>query len=109
MTDVTASIIEGGLAYWADIGGRLAPSCARSESRQRALTWLRGLLSSAERKPSGPVAASGGEPTPYGFQYVWGRAEGEADAGREARRPDSIRQVGPPPGVLVRDATGVVH
>jgi hypothetical protein len=74
-TDVTASPLAGGLASWVDIGGRLAPSCARSESRQRVLTDLRGLLSSAERKPSWPVAEICGEPTPYGFQSVLSRAD----------------------------------
>jgi hypothetical protein len=107
-TDVTASIIEGGLAYWADIGGRLAPACARSESRQRALTYLRGLLSSAERKNSWQVAEIGGEPTPYGFQYLLSRADWEADAVRDELRTYIIWHVGDPSGVLVLDETGVV-
>jgi SRSO17 transposase len=107
-TDVTASIIEGGLAYLADIGGRLAPYFARSESRQRALTYLRGLLSSAERKNSWQVAKICGEPTPYGFQYLLSRADWEANAVRDELRTYIIRQVGDPSGVLVLDETGFV-
>jgi SRSO17 transposase len=68
ITEATASLMEGGLAYLADIARRLAPYCARSESRQRALAYLRGVLSSAERKNSWHVAAVCGEPNPYGFQ-----------------------------------------
>jgi SRSO17 transposase len=107
-TDATASIIAGGLAYLADIGGRLAPYFARSESRQRALTYLRGLLSSAERKHSWQVAEICGEPTPYGFQYLLSRADWEADAVRDELRTYIIRHVGDPSGVLVLDETGFV-
>ncbi len=103
------STIEGGLAYVADIGGRLAPYFARSESRHWALTSRRGLLSEAERKHSWQVAESCGEPTPYGFQYVLGRADGEADAVRDELRTDIIRQVGDLGGVLVLDETGLVN
>jgi hypothetical protein len=36
-TEATASALEGGLAYVADMARRLAPYVARSESRQGAL------------------------------------------------------------------------
>ena len=48
-TDATASPIAGGRAYMADVARRLAPYCARSQSRDRVLAYLRGLLSEAER------------------------------------------------------------
>jgi SRSO17 transposase len=105
-TDATASTIEGGLAYLADLGGRLAPYFARSESRQRALAYLRGLLSSAERKNSWQVAEIIGEPTPYGFQYLLGRADWEANAVRDELRTYIIQHVGDLTGVLVLDETG---
>jgi hypothetical protein len=35
--DEIASTVQGGLAYLADIAGRLAPHFARSEPRQRAM------------------------------------------------------------------------
>ncbi len=65
---------------------RLAPSFARSGSRQRALAYLQGLLSEVERKNSWQVAAVCGEPTPYGFQYVLSRADWDADAVRDELR-----------------------
>ena len=49
-TDATASTIAGGRAYMADVARRLAPYVARSQSRDRVLAYLRGLLSEAERK-----------------------------------------------------------
>jgi hypothetical protein len=74
-TDATASTIEGGRASLADIARRLAPYFARAESRQRALAYLHGLRSAAERKNSWQVAETCGEPTPYGFQYLLGRVD----------------------------------
>jgi len=67
-----ASTIQGGLAYLADIERRLASSFARADPRQRALTFLRGLLSGAERKNNGPLAEVSGEVTPYSFQPLVG-------------------------------------
>ena len=108
ITDATASIIEGGLAYFADIARRLAPYFARSESRQRALAYLRGLLSSAERKNSWQVAEVCGEPNPYGFQYLLSRADWDADAVRDELHRYIIQHLGDPDGVLVLDETGFV-
>ena len=67
-SDATAGTMTGGSAYMADVARRLTPSFARSESRQRVMAYLRGLLSEAERKNSWQVAEVCGEPTPYGFQ-----------------------------------------
>jgi hypothetical protein len=66
--EATARIIEGGRADVADIARRLAPSFARSESRQRASASLQGVLSAAERTNRWQLAAVCGEATPYGFQ-----------------------------------------
>jgi SRSO17 transposase len=105
-TDATASTIEGGRAYRADVARRLAPSFARSQSRDRVLAYLRGLLSAAERQHSWQVAEVCGEPTPDGFQYLLSRADWDADAVRDERRLYSMPQLGDPNGVLVLDETG---
>jgi SRSO17 transposase len=105
-TDATASIIEGGRAYMADVARRLAPYFARSESRHRVLAYLCGLLSEAERKNSWQVAAVCGESTPYGFQYLLRRADWDADAVRDELRTYSMQHLGAPHGVLVLDETG---
>lgn len=107
-TDATASTIEGGRAYLGDMARRLATYFARSESRQRALAYLRGVLSAAERKNSWQLAEICGEPTPYGFQYLLGRADWDADAGRNELRPYVIRHLGDPNGALVLAETGFV-
>jgi SRSO17 transposase len=107
-TDATASSIEGGRSYLADIARRLAPYFARSESRQRVMGYLRGLLSEAERKNSWQVAEACGEPTPYGFQYLLNRADWDADAVRDDLRTYVIQHLEDPNGVLVLDETGFV-
>jgi SRSO17 transposase len=104
--DATASTIAGGRADLTDMARRLAPSCARSQSRDRVLAYLRGLLSEAERKNSWQVAEMCGEPTPYGFQYVLSRADWDANAVRDELRTYILQHLGDSNGVLVLDETG---
>jgi SRSO17 transposase len=105
-TDTTASSIAGGQAYMADLARRLAPYFARSQSRDRVLAYLRGLLSEAERKNSWQVAEVCGESTPYGFQYLLSRADWDADAVRDELHTYIRQHLGDPNGVLVLDETG---
>jgi len=104
--EATARIVEGGPAYLADLARRLAPYFARSESRQRAMAYLQGLLSAAERKNSWQLAEICGEATPYGFQYLLNRADWDAEAVRDELRRYVIQHLGDPNGVLVLDETG---
>jgi hypothetical protein len=46
--------------------GRIAPRFARSEPRERALGYLRGLLSKVKRKNGWQMAEALEEATPYG-------------------------------------------
>ena len=52
-------------------GRRLAPYFARSESRQRVMAYLRGLLSPAERKNSWQLAEVSGEPPRMASSTCW--------------------------------------
>jgi hypothetical protein len=45
-------VVEGGAAYLTDLECRLMAYFERAEPRQRAMAYLRGLLSPAERKNS---------------------------------------------------------
>jgi SRSO17 transposase len=87
---------------------RLVPYFARSESRQRVLAYLRGLLSPAGRKNSWQLAEVSGAATPYGFQHLLGRAGWEADAVRDELRHYLIPHLRDPAAVLVIDETGFV-
>jgi SRSO17 transposase len=104
--DATANAIAGGQAYLADVARRLAPYFARSQSRERVLAYLRGLLSEAERKNSWQLAEVCGASTPYGFQYLLNRADWDAEAVRDELRRYVIQHLGDSHGVLVLDETG---
>ena len=98
------------VSTWADevtaVGERIGGRFARSEPRRRALAYIRGLLSDAERKNGWQLAESLGDPTPDGIQHLLARADWDADAVRD----DLIRYVaehlGHPDGVLVADESG---
>jgi SRSO17 transposase len=105
-TDEAARLVQGGLAYLTDIARRLAPYFERAEPRQRAMAYLRGLLSPAERKNSWQLAEMSGDRTPYGFQHLLRRALWNPDAVRDALRHYILQHLGDPEAVLVIDETG---
>ena len=105
-TGEVASIVQGGLAYLTDIEGRLAPYFERAEPRQRAMAYLQGLLSPAERKNSWQVAEVIGDATPYGLQHLLRRALWEPDAVRNELRAYVTEHLGAVNAVLVVDETG---
>jgi SRSO17 transposase len=104
--DLDVSVVQGGAAYLNDIERRLAPYFERSEPRQRALTYLRGLLSPAERKNSWQLAEMSGDATPYGFQHLLRRALWDPDAVRDELGTYIRQHLGDPHAVLVIDETG---
>ena len=53
---------------------RIGPVFARSETRERAQAYLRGLLSPVKRKNGWQLAEEAGEATPYAMQYLLDRA-----------------------------------
>jgi SRSO17 transposase len=104
--DAAASGVQGGIAYGADMERHLAPYFARAEPRQRALAYVRGLLSPAERKNSWQLAEISGATTPYGFQHLLGRADWDPDAVRDALRWYVLDHLRDPDAGLVLDETG---
>jgi len=95
---------------WADevtaVGERLGPRFGRSEPRQRALGYVRGLLSDTERKNGWQLAEHLGEATPDGVQHLLARAAWDADAVRDDLTRYVAEHLGQPGGVLVVDETG---
>jgi SRSO17 transposase len=88
------------------IQAKLAPHFARAEPRQRALAYLTGLLSSAERKNGWQLAELAGETTPDGMQRLLSTAHWDADAVRDDLVQYVLEQLGDPRAVLVLDETG---
>jgi SRSO17 transposase len=100
------AVVPGGAAYLHDIERRLAPYFERAEPRQRAMAYLRGLLSPAERKNSWQLAEISGDATPYAFQHLLRRALWDPEAVRDELRRYIIQHLGDPEAVLVIDETG---
>ena len=96
LVDQDASVVPGGAAYLHDIERRLAPYFERAEPRQRAMAYLRGLLSPAERKNSWQLAEVSGDATPYAFQHLLRRALWDPEAVRDELRRYVIQHLGDP-------------
>src|ERR671913_713085 len=90
------------------VGNRLSDHFARSEVRQRAQDYLRGLLSEAERKNSWQLAEVAGNATPYGIQHLLGRVSWDADALREDLREYVIEHLADSESTLIVDETGFI-
>jgi SRSO17 transposase len=99
------SAVLGGAAYLTDIERRLAPYFERAEPRQRAMAYVWGLLSPAERKNSWQLAEVSGDTTPYAFQHLLRRALWDPDAVRDELRHYIMQHLGDPEAVLVLDDT----
>src|SRR5262245_25101557 len=98
--------VQAWRVYWAEIGRRIGTVFVRSEMRTRAMAYLAGLLSPAERKNSWQLAEICGDENPYGSQHLLGRAEWAPDALRDRLRPYVTAYLHAPDAVSVIDETG---
>jgi SRSO17 transposase len=98
------------VAAWAGeltaVADRIGRHFARSEPRQRAAGYIRGLLGNAERKNGWQLAEYLGDPTPDGVQHLLARAGWDADAVRDELLGYVRERLGHPDGVLIVDETG---
>src|SRR5262249_24573217 len=95
---------------WADelheIAELISERFSRAEARERAVTYLRGVLSPVERKNGWQLAEEAGDETPYATQHLLGRAVWNADEVRNDLRDYVVKHLGDEDGVLVIDETG---
>ena len=98
--------VRGWAAAVEAVGERIGDPFARSEPRRRAVGYIRGLLSDAERKNGWQVAEHLGEATPDGVQHLLARADWDADAVRDDLLGYVAEHLGDPDGVLIVDETG---
>jgi len=92
--------------YWLQVERRIGLLFARSDAHDRAMAYLAGLLSSAERKNAWQLAEITGAPNPYGFQHLLGRADWDADALRDRLRSYIVDYLDDPDAIGVIDETG---
>jgi SRSO17 transposase len=97
--------IGGWVQELIDLHSRIAPRFARPEPRRRALAYLKGLMSSIERKNSWQIAEHARETTPYGMQRLLSRAVWDADVVRDDVREHVLSELGHQEGIGVIDET----
>ena len=85
---------------------RIAGRFSRSESRQRVLSYLKGLLGSVERKNGWQLAEHAGDATPDGVQRLLAVYHWDADQVRDDLQGYVVEHLGDAGGVLVVDETG---
>jgi SRSO17 transposase len=90
------------------VAARIGRRFAREEARRRVHAYLRGLLSPLERQNGWQLAEAAGDRTPYAMQHLLGRADWDADAGRDDLRAYVVEHLGDEQAILVVDETGVV-
>ncbi len=100
------------LRTWADrleeVQDRLVPYFERSEPRQRAMAYIRGLISTTDRKNGWQLAELAGEATPDGMQRLLNTAKWDADQVRDDLQAYILTHLNDPEAVLVVDETGFV-
>lgn len=88
------------------LGQRIRQHFVRQEPHNRALGYLRGLMSDVSRKNGWQLAEEGGEATPYAMQHLLDRAKWDCDVVRDELRTYVRETLADPHGVLVIDETG---
>ncbi len=85
---------------------RISCRFARPEPRGRALSYLKSLISTSERKNGWRIAEAAGESTPDSMQRLLGTARWDADKVRDDLRTYVVEHFGDTEAVLIVDETG---
>jgi SRSO17 transposase len=85
---------------------RIRPLFYRTESKKHAEQYVRGLLSSLERKNGWTIAEHVGELEPTALQRFLNLSPWDADALLELNREYAMEHLADPAGILVADPTG---
>ena len=102
------SLIGQSAQSLAELSGRIAPHFKRAEVRNRVGRYLRGLLSSVERKNGWQVAEELGDLNAHGVQRLLAEADWDEEAVRDDLRAYVIEHLGEAGGILVVDETGFI-
>ncbi len=103
--DVRQEEVRGWAQGLDELAARIDRHFARREARERAMEYLRALLSPAERKNTWQLAEICGEDNPYGLQHLLGRAEWDAEGVRDELRGYVLEHLSDSDGALVLDET----
>jgi SRSO17 transposase len=103
VTRADLKVWESGLE---DVLARIRPLFYRTESRDHAEQYFRGLLSSLERKNGWTIAEQTGEREPKPLQRFLNLSPWDADALLAVNREYAMEHLADPRGILVADPTG---
>jgi SRSO17 transposase len=106
--DVTVAEVVDWAVGLDEVLARIGARFARAEPRARAGVYVRGLLSTAERKNGWTLAEQAGDATPDAMQRLLNHADWNADAVRDDLRDYVVEHLGDDAAVLVVDETGFV-
>jgi SRSO17 transposase len=88
------------------LGSRMGVRFERAEPRQRAVAYLKGLMSDVARKNGWQLAEHAGEATPDGMQRLLSTAVWDVEGVRDDLRDYVLETLGSEEGVLVLDESG---
>src|SRR5512145_2435956 len=100
--------VEGWARELKVLGIRIGRRFERSEPRERAIAYLKGLMSDVPRKNGWQLAEQVGELTPDGMQRLLSTAVWDVEGVRDDLRAYVVEHLGRREGVLVIDETGFV-
>ena len=91
-----------------ELAERIAPRFCRIEARQRARSYLGGLLAPLERKNGWHLAEAAGDASPDSVQDFLSRMRWDADAVRDDLRVYVVEHLGDVDAVMALDETGFI-
>ena len=89
-----------------DLIARIRPLWYRTESKQHAEQYIRGLLSQLERKNAWAIAEYAGEPAPTALQRLLNLSPWDVEALLAVNREYAMEHLSDPGAILVADPTG---
>jgi len=104
MTDV--EMVEDWAGELKVVGSRIGRRFERAEPRQRAIAYLKGLMSDVPRKNGWQLAEQAGEATPDGMQRLLSTAVWDVEGVRDDLRDYVVESLGSEQGVCVLDESG---
>ena len=104
--DVCVAEVQEWADGLAEIGELIGPRFARSEPRENAVNYVRGLLSGQERKNSWTLSEQAGQAVPDRMQRLLSTTDWDPDAVRDDLRSYVVKHLGAAEGVLIVDETG---
>ena len=91
-----------------ELAERIAPRFCRIEARQRARSYLGGLMAPLERKNGWHLAEAAGDASPDSVQDFLSRMRWDADAVRDDLRVYVVEHLGDVDAVMALDETGFI-